>query len=88
MDFNADSHPVRHSSAHRRPFFGRRGVGRPSHTAGSTPKDETPSNAGFGSRTAANPDTEFLGAARWTEDESDPKVEYSCLHFRYRLDCF
>lgn len=51
--------------------------------------EESPSIVGSGSRTAANPETEFLGGARWTEDdEGDPKAEYSCLHFRYRLDCF
>lgn len=89
MDFKAESHPVRNSPAHRRPFFGRRGLGRPNHTPGAMPKDESPSDTGFGSRTAVNPETEYIGAARWTEDnESDPTVEYSCLHFRYRLDCF
>lgn len=89
MDTNTDPHPVRQSSATRRPFHGRRGIGRPSRISEPQPQDVLPSFADCGSRTAADPHPDPIGVVRWSEkDDSDPVFEYSCLHYRYRIDCF
>lgn len=88
MDTHSDSLAVKKSSAQRRPFYGRRGIGRPAQATETTAHEEFPADPGFVSRANALPATPPLETVRWTAaDELSTEEEYSCLHFRYRLDC-
>jgi hypothetical protein len=89
MDTHSDSLTVKKSPAHRRPFYGRRGIGRPAQAAETLPHEEFLPDLGFTSRTSTLPAEQPIETVRWTAaDELSTEEEYSCLHFRYRLDCF
>ena len=89
MDAHSDSLAVKKSLAHRRPFYGRRGIGRPHGHAETEPTQEFVLSSDFGSRSTTLAPDQATKTVRWSaDDDLNPEQEYSCLHFRYRLDCF